>query len=62
MVKCIRFVFVISYFFRLQIAPLWFEARVTILFKSMTTVHKTEDKNMKIPKIAVRNVIENLRL
>ena len=38
-----------------------FEARVTIVFKRMTTVEKTSDKNMKIPKIADRNVIKILR-
>ena len=44
-----------------EIGPPLFEARVTIVFKRMTTVEKTSDKNMKIPKIADRNVIKILR-
>ena len=33
-----------------------------MIFKRMTTVEKTSDKNIKIPKIAGRNVIKNLRI
>ena len=54
MVICSRFVLEINQllFSGYKIAPPWFEARVTILFKRMTTAEKTSDKNMKILKIA----------
>ena len=53
MVTCIRFVLEINllFFSDYKIAPPWFEARVTMLFKRMAAIEKTSDKNMKILKL-----------
>ena len=45
-----------------RMAPPSFEARMTMLFKSMTTVEETLYTNMKISKSMDLNIIKNLRI
>ena len=45
-----------------RIAALTFEARMTMLFRSMATVEETLNTNMKISKNMGMNIIKNLRI
>ena len=50
------------YFSDYSIASLWFEPRIAMLFKLMTTAEKISGIHMKILKLSDMNFMKNIRI